>query len=403
MGFFTAISSGGSGEPPNLYYPSWNGTNGYCRVNKRSAQQMPAHVGSSQCRCNAGYEPNGTATACVVPPTEEQSCKTANPVQPGTGRKRFTETDYTGAGAHALNLARHYSSRWTDGATATGLAPIAAWDGGWRHSYQASLTPRSDGSLRAYRPDGTMLGFIASATVANTWTRRRQPPTPSPPDDASGQRTGYTYTVAADDSVETYDATGKLQSIKARNGWLTTLTYSDATTPTAIAPAPACSPVSRTSSAANSSSATTPKAAWPNCCRPAPSPASPRAAPSALSVTCTTSPRAWAPACPRKANSPASSGKTATRAATTTKTARWPQAMTGITDEAGVRYGTYAYDDQGRVTRSELAGGAERLDFAYGSNAAGQSPPPPSPTTPAGSAASRSYTFTDIGNVRYPT
>ena len=26
------------------------------------------------------------------------------------------------------------------------------------------------GSLRAFHPDGTMLGFTASATVANTWT-----------------------------------------------------------------------------------------------------------------------------------------------------------------------------------------------------------------------------------------
>ena len=161
---------GGCGEPPNLYYPSWNGTNGYCRVNQAQCPANASAVGSSQCQCNAGYEPNGTATACVVPPTDEQTCKTANPVQPGTGRKRFTETDYTGAGAHPLNLTRHYSSRWTDGAAATGLAPIAAWDGGWRHSYQASLTPRTDGSLRAWRPDGSMLGFIASATVANTWT-----------------------------------------------------------------------------------------------------------------------------------------------------------------------------------------------------------------------------------------
>jgi YD repeat-containing protein len=38
---------------------------------------------------------------------------------------------------------------------------------------------------------------------------------------------------------------------------------------------------------------------------------------------------------------------------------RWPQAATGITDEASARYGAYAYDAQGRVTRSELAGGAE--------------------------------------------
>ncbi len=84
--------------------------------------------------------------------------------------------------------------------------------------------------------------------------------------------------------------------------------------------------------------------------------------------------------------------------------ARWPQAITGLTDDAGVRYGSYAYDAQGRVTRSELAGGAERLDFAYASDANGK------PTTTVtdysgagGAATTRSYTFTDIGNVRYPS
>ena len=80
---------------------------------------------------------------------------------------------------------------------------------------------------------------------------------------------------------------------------------------------------------------------------------------------------------------------------------RWPQSVTGITDEAGVRYGTYAYDDQGRVTRSELAGGAERLDFAYGQDASGKPTTAVTDYTGAGGAATtRSYTFADIGNVR---
>jgi YD repeat-containing protein len=85
--------------------------------------------------------------------------------------------------------------------------------------------------------------------------------------------------------------------------------------------------------------------------------------------------------------------------------ARWPQAVTGITDEAGVRYGSYAYDAQGRVTRSELAGGAERLDFAYGSDANGQPTTSVTDYSGAGGAATSrsSYTFTDIGNVRYPS
>jgi YD repeat-containing protein len=81
---------------------------------------------------------------------------------------------------------------------------------------------------------------------------------------------------------------------------------------------------------------------------------------------------------------------------------RWPQAVTGITDEAGVRYGTYAYDAQGRVTRSELAGGAERLDFAYTTDAGGKPTTTVTDYSGAGRAAtSPTYTFTDIGNVRH--
>ncbi len=39
--------------------------------------------------------------------------------------------------------------------------------------------------------------------------------------------------------------------------------------------------------------------------------------------------------------------------------------LTGITDERGVRYATWSYDDQGRATSSEHAGGVEHTDVAY--------------------------------------
>ncbi|MDM4769257.1 RHS repeat-associated core domain-containing protein [Solimonas sp. SE-A11] len=42
-----------------------------------------------------------------------------------------------------------------------------------------------------------------------------------------------------------------------------------------------------------------------------------------------------------------------------------PRALTGILDENGDRYATYAYDAQGRVTLSEHAGGAGRTTFEY--------------------------------------
>jgi len=44
---------------------------------------------------------------------------------------------------------------------------------------------------------------------------------------------------------------------------------------------------------------------------------------------------------------------------------RFPHALTGITDERGVRYATYSYDDQGRAAVSAHAGGAERIVVDY--------------------------------------
>jgi YD repeat-containing protein len=40
-------------------------------------------------------------------------------------------------------------------------------------------------------------------------------------------------------------------------------------------------------------------------------------------------------------------------------------ALTGITDESGTRYATFAYDSDGRPTLSELAGGADRATVSY--------------------------------------
>lgn len=45
----------------------------------------------------------------------------------------------------------------------------------------------------------------------------------------------------------------------------------------------------------------------------------------------------------------------------------WPDwlHLTGITDENNIRFATYSYDAEGRVSRSEHAGGAQRYDFSY--------------------------------------
>ncbi|MFS1524431.1 DUF6531 domain-containing protein [Microbulbifer sp. 2304DJ12-6] len=44
---------------------------------------------------------------------------------------------------------------------------------------------------------------------------------------------------------------------------------------------------------------------------------------------------------------------------------RFPNALTGVTDEAGNVYSTFTYDDQGRAIRTEHNGGAESVDVEY--------------------------------------
>ncbi len=48
--------------------------------------------------------------------------------------------------------------------------------------------------------------------------------------------------------------------------------------------------------------------------------------------------------------------------------ASFPQALTGILDESGVRWGTFAYDSSGRAISTELAGGVNKYQVSYPSS-----------------------------------
>jgi YD repeat-containing protein len=71
---------------------------------------------------------------------------------------------------------------------------------------------------------------------------------------------------------------------------------------------------------------------------------------------------------------------------------RNPNWLTGITDERGVRYATWTYDDKGRAISSEHAGGVEHADVTY--NADGSS----TVTNELGKKAT--YRFLSIGGIK---
>lgn len=65
--------------------------------------------------------------------------------------------------------------------------------------------------------------------------------------------------------------------------------------------------------------------------------------------------------------------------------------LTGITDERGVRFATWSYDDQGRAISSENSGGAGRIQMSY--NVDGSS------TVTNELGKDTVYTFLDFGGV----
>jgi YD repeat-containing protein len=290
------------------------------------------------------------------------ACGAGNPTDPALGIKTETHTDYAGAGAHPIDFVRTYRSQ--------GMTPSSADSTRrWQHTYARSLELRMQPygdvmGLIARRADGT--GVLFSQVAPATWrTIGATKDQITELRDASNVLTGFMYKVFDDDSTETYSPAGQLLNVRARNGWVTTLIYSDATTPSTVAPAPGLLIGVRNhfgrelrftydthgrlaellppgaiagSGAGTDASPIRYQYDEPGSLAVGVSPEG-----QLTSVT-------WQDGSVRRYHY---------------ENATWPQALTGITDEAGVRWATYTYDNQGRVTRSEHVGGTDRVDFSY--------------------------------------
>jgi YD repeat-containing protein len=152
--------------------------------------------------------------------------------------------------------------------------------------------------------------------------------------DADGTVTGWTLKVFDDDSTERYDATGRLQSVQMRNGWRFTLSYKGGQLDKVTNPFGrslgfrynADGRLSRLIDPAGGEIAY----GYDN-----------RGNPNRVT---------WQDKKFRRYHY---------------EDKRFPELLTGITDEADVRVETYSYDDQRRVKETSLAGGVDRLTFEY--------------------------------------
>ncbi|MBB6243674.1 putative toxin [Rhodanobacter sp. MP1X3] len=156
-----------------------------------------------------------------------------DPINASSGNKFQQDTDYRDSAW--LTFRRFYNSRAQVASATLGVR--------WRHSFDRSLdilrsSPGSSGIsvIVLARPDGTREQFQQSS---GAWVAEADnPDTLTEQDDASGNPTGYTVFVAAPHQSEQYSPTGLLQSITDQAGTVTTLAYSTATTPASVAPQP---------------------------------------------------------------------------------------------------------------------------------------------------------------------
>jgi RHS repeat-associated protein len=173
-------------------------------------------------------------TGIVIPKnTGRPDCDTTgctDPIHLGTGNSYQSELDYVGSGIFPLRFERYYNSNGS--ATQndihfsdTGGEVQSYLSTRWKHSYGRSIVVhrRTPSLARAVRPDGRQLFFhraggvfLPDADGIDQLDRLT---------DSAGNLTGWRLTVSGDDSVELYNALGRLISITNRAGLQQTLAY----------------------------------------------------------------------------------------------------------------------------------------------------------------------------------
>ncbi|HTV83817.1 MAG TPA: RHS repeat-associated core domain-containing protein [Dyella sp.] len=272
------------------------------------------------------------------------SCSVAgDPINLGTGNEYEDQKDYSSS--DSLRFERYYNS--SNSITPTNIG--AQWLDNYDRSiqYQTSTTPVAT----VFRPDGKEFAFqkvngvwAADPDVSDTLTES---------DNALGQVQSWTYFDAQTQQYENYNAGGALTSIVDLSGQVTTLTYSDGTTPTTIAPMAGLlitvtAPSGRQLQFVYNASSQITQITLPDGGTLA------YAYDTSGNLTQVTYPdgRTRVYKYDESGNAPSGS----------------PNLLTGIIDEAGQRYVDIHYDSQGRAMSSQIGGIANLTQVAYNSD-----------------------------------
>ncbi|MBF0549461.1 MAG: RHS repeat protein [Deltaproteobacteria bacterium] len=273
-------------------------------------------------------ETNGYANGFVASTTSlkdlGEPCPAAgNPINVGTGNKFQKETDYVGGASTHLTFRRYYNSQDT-ATTALGV--------NWHRSYSRYITSVGN-TARVTRDDGRVDTFTKNSS--GVWQ--------SDPDvtsqltalvDANNVLTGWQL-VTPDDSTEIYKANGLLTSVATRAGLTTTLTRDAGNGLTTVT-----GPFGHTLSFSYNAAGYVSQVKTPDG--------------NAISYAYDANNNLISVTYPGNAVRQYLYENTSL-----------PNALTGIIDENGNRFATYAYDAQGRATSTQHADGAELTTLTY--------------------------------------
>jgi YD repeat-containing protein len=354
------------------------------------------YVGNGECRCpNGWFEnsagqcvascPSGSANGVCLDDTLKANgpcigCNgmpTAgtNPINVGSGSKYHREPVYQSASPGGLSLVLSYNSRRLN----YPLPERATYFGtSWTSNFEQQVFPINTGAVTVRRGDGKEIEFrpsggslVPDGDVKDSLIRLVN---------GSGQTTGWEYHVHADNSVEEYEPVkGRITKIRFVSGVEQTMTYSTTSTPLPVAPHAGLL-LGVADKFGRSLSFTYDGAAR---------------------VVTMTDPAGQAyafeydgPSGPadRKNLTKVTFPDTRTRTfhyaeSTYTSSVSQPNALTGITDEKGIRFATFGYDANGRAISSQHAGGVNSVSMTHGSGST-------SVTDPRGNV--RTFSFSSL-------
>lgn len=267
---------------------------------------------------------------------EPQSCRvdgqsTATPISLSTGDKYRSETDWSDSGPGALSFTRTYRSNWAGDSTRA-AGPLGQV---WSHNISTKLvaTPLTGPLGVAITSGEGHVRTFAKLAGATTWSAGNSADTLVQLPSGT-----WTYYRADDDITLSFDGAGKLQTTVDRNGWVSVFAYNGDGRLASVTNGFGRTLTLAYSGAGQLTTVTTPDArliayAYDGSGR-------------LVSVLY-----------------PDGKGRNFVY-----ENASFPQALTGIVDEAGVRWGTFAYDTSGRAISTVLAGSADSYQVSYPSS-----------------------------------